>query len=133
MRIDELLATEDRPLFSFEFFPPKSPEGETNLQRALRELEPLGPDYVSSPTAPGGDHPRDHDRDRLAPQADFGIEAMAHFTCVNATREELRATLDACATRASRTSSRCAATRPRARSAGRRPTAAWSTRASSSS
>ena len=94
MRIDELLASQDRPLFSFEFFPPKTPEGETNLQRALRELEPLAPDYVSVTYGAGGTT-RETTIDIVASlKDDFGIEAMAHFTCVNATREELRATLD---------------------------------------
>jgi len=94
MRIDELLAAQDRPLFSFEFFPPKSPEGEKNLQRALRELEPLAPDYVSVTYGAGGTTRETTIEIVASLKADFGIEAMAHFTCVNATREELRATLD---------------------------------------
>ncbi len=94
MRIDELLAKEERPLFSFEFFPPKTPEGETNLKRALRELEPLAPDYVSVTYGAGGTT-RETTIDIVASlKEDFGIEAMAHFTCVNATTEELRRTLD---------------------------------------
>jgi methylenetetrahydrofolate reductase (NADPH) len=94
MRIDELLAAQDRPLFSFEFFPPKTPEGEANLQRALGELEPLAPDYVSVTYGAGGTTRETTIEIVTSLKADFGIEAMAHFTCVNATREELRATLD---------------------------------------
>jgi len=41
MRIDEIIATRAEPVFSFEFFPPKTEEGERNLQTALRELGPL--------------------------------------------------------------------------------------------
>jgi methylenetetrahydrofolate reductase (NADPH) len=94
MRIDELLASQDRPLFSFEFFPPKTPDGETNLQRALQELEPLAPDYVSVTYGAGGTT-RETTIDIVANLKDHhGIEAMAHFTCVNATRDELRVTLD---------------------------------------
>ena len=94
VRIDDLLAAQDRPLFSFEFFPPKTPEGETNLQRALRELEPLAPDYVSVTYGAGGTT-RETTIDIVASlKEEFGIEAMAHFTCVNATRDELRGTLD---------------------------------------
>jgi methylenetetrahydrofolate reductase (NADPH) len=94
MRIDTLLADSDEPLFSFEFFPPKSPEGEQNLQRALRELEPLRPDYVSVTYGAGGTT-RETTIDIVTTlKEEFGIEAMAHFTCVNATREELRQTLD---------------------------------------
>ncbi len=94
MRIDELLAAQDRPLFSFEFFPPKTPEGEANLQRALGELEPLAPDYVSVTYGAGGTTRETTIEIVTSLKTDFGIEAMAHFTCVNATREELRATLD---------------------------------------
>ena len=65
---------------------------------------------------------------------EYGLEAMAHFTCVGATVAELRATLDEMHGAGHRQRAR-AARRPagRARSSGRRPRAASSTRASSSS
>ncbi len=94
MRIDEIIETTDGPVFSFEFFPPKTPAGEVNLQHALGELEPLAPDYVSVTYGAGGTT-RETTIDIVTSlKADFGIEAMAHFTCVNATRDELRVTLD---------------------------------------
>ena len=93
MRIDELLATQDRPLFSFEFFPPKTPEGEKNLQHALGELEALAPDYVSVTYGAGGSTRETTIEIVTSLKAEFGFEAMAHFTCVNATRDELRETL----------------------------------------
>ncbi|HEX8086315.1 MAG TPA: methylenetetrahydrofolate reductase [NAD(P)H] [Solirubrobacteraceae bacterium] len=94
MRIDELLGTSDEPVFSFEFFPPKTPEGERNLYAALEELRRLEPAFVSVTYGAGGSRrsktieivKRIHD--------EYGLEAMAHFTCVGATVEELRATLD---------------------------------------
>ena len=94
MRIDEILAGSGDPLFSFEFFPPKTREGEANLQQALRELGPLEPDYVSVTYGAGGTT-RERTIDIVKGlKADYGIEAMAHFTCVNATTDELRVTLD---------------------------------------
>src|SRR5881227_389470 len=54
MRIDEILSRGDEPVFSFEFFPPKTPEGEKNLYRALTELKPLEPAYVSVTYGAGG-------------------------------------------------------------------------------
>ena len=94
MRIDELLAHNGRPVFSFEFFPPKTPEGEENLDRALRELRPLQPDYVSVTYGAGGST-REKTIDLVSRiKDDFGLEAMAHLTCVNATTDELRRTLD---------------------------------------
>jgi methylenetetrahydrofolate reductase (NADPH) len=46
MRIDEILAA-DGPVFSFEFFPPKTDVGERNLYTALAELRTLEPSFVS--------------------------------------------------------------------------------------
>ena len=93
-RIDEIIAGKGAPVFSFEFFPPKSDEGEANLRRALRELSPLAPDFVSVTYGAGGTT-RDRTVDIVASlRQEFGLEAMAHFTCVNATVDDLRATLD---------------------------------------
>ncbi|HTA12100.1 MAG TPA: methylenetetrahydrofolate reductase [NAD(P)H] [Solirubrobacteraceae bacterium] len=93
MRIDDILAG-DGPAFSFEFFPPKTPEGERNLYAALAELKTLEPSFVSVTYGAGGSTREKtieivkHIRD------DYGLEAMAHFTCVGATVEQLRGTLD---------------------------------------
>ena len=45
--IADLLAAGDRPLFSFEFFPPKDEIQQRQLWQTVRELESLGPDFVS--------------------------------------------------------------------------------------
>jgi methylenetetrahydrofolate reductase (NADPH) len=92
-RIDQIL--EDAyPCFSFEFFPPKTEDGEKNLRTALGELQEDKPSFVSVTYGAGGST-----RDRTIQivkwiKQDLGIEAMAHFTCVGATVEELRSTLD---------------------------------------
>ncbi len=94
MRIDELLDGADRPLFSFEFFPPKTEAGERNLLEALGALRPLAPDYVSVTYGAGGST-REKTIDIVTRiKSEFGMEAMAHLTCVNATTQELRRTLD---------------------------------------
>jgi methylenetetrahydrofolate reductase (NADPH) len=94
VRIDQLLAHNGRPVFSFEFFPPKTDEGELNLERALHELQPLDPDYVSVTYGAGGST-REKTIDLVSRiKGDFGLEAMAHLTCVNHTTDELRRTLD---------------------------------------
>jgi methylenetetrahydrofolate reductase (NADPH) len=93
MRIDELLGRSE-PIFSFEFFPPKTPEGEENLYRALHELRPLGPDYVSVTYGAGGSTRGKTVEIVTRIKEEFGLEAMAHFTCVGATVGELRETLD---------------------------------------
>jgi methylenetetrahydrofolate reductase (NADPH) len=93
MRIDTLFAR-DEPVFSFEFFPPKTPEGEANLFGAVQELRALEPAYVSVTYGAGGST-RDKTLDIVTRiRREYGLEAMAHFTCVGATVDELRATLD---------------------------------------
>src|SRR5206468_6671039 len=94
MRIDELLATRPEPVFSFEFFPPKTEEGERNLYAALAELRALEPAFVSVTYGAGGST-RDKTLEIVRRIRDeHELEAMAHFTCVGATVDELRGTLD---------------------------------------
>jgi methylenetetrahydrofolate reductase (NADPH) len=93
MRINELLDG-DEPTFSFEFFPPKTAAGEENFERALQELAPLEPSFVSVTYGAGGTT-RDKTVETVRHIKDHhGLEAMAHFTCVGATTEELRVTLE---------------------------------------
>src|SRR3712207_4783910 len=93
MRIDEMFETKSEPVFSFEFFPPKTPQGGENLLQAHAALGPMRPDYVSVTYGAGGST-RDKTLEVVSRlKSDFGLEAMAHFTCVNATVDDLRATL----------------------------------------
>jgi len=92
MRIDRLLDS-GTPTFSFEFFPPKTEQGERNLEAALAELRALEPSFVSVTYGAGGST-----RERTIEfvrrlKGEYGLEAMAHLTCVGATVEELRAVL----------------------------------------
>jgi methylenetetrahydrofolate reductase (NADPH) len=93
MRIDEILAPET-PVFSFEFFPPKTTAGEQNLYKALNELRPLDPAFVSVTYGAGGSSREKTIEIVKRIKEDFGLEAMAHFTCVGATVAELRSTLE---------------------------------------
>jgi methylenetetrahydrofolate reductase (NADPH) len=94
VRIDEILSSGDDPVFSFEFFPPKTPEGEANLYAAIEQLRPLDPAYVSVTYGAGGST-RGKTLEIVSRIRDeYGLEAMAHFTCVGATVEQLRETLD---------------------------------------
>jgi methylenetetrahydrofolate reductase (NADPH) len=93
MRISERLAHK-RPVFSFEFFPPKTEKGERTLLRSLELLAPLRPDFVSVTYGAGGST-----RERTIEivsriKREFGIEAMAHLTCVGSTQEELAEVID---------------------------------------
>ena len=93
MRIDELLAQHNRPVFSFEFFPPKTEDGLRNLFDAVGELRSLRPDYVSVTYGAGGStaHKTIEIVSRI--KEEYGLEAMPHFTCVGSTVDQLRETL----------------------------------------
>jgi methylenetetrahydrofolate reductase (NADPH) len=92
MRIDELLATQ-RPVFSVEFFPPKTPTGYELLFETVEALKPLEPDYVSVTYGAGGTTREGTVEIAERLKAD-GIEVMAHLSCVGETRDGLRALLD---------------------------------------
>jgi methylenetetrahydrofolate reductase (NADPH) len=94
VRIDEILASADEPVFSFEFFPPKTDDGWTNLRATLQELRAFEPDFASVTYGAGGStRARTVEVTKWLKQ-DLGIEAMAHLSCVGATREELNEMLD---------------------------------------
>lgn len=84
-----------RPAFSFEFFPPKTDEGDRNLfERTLPALLRLKPDYCSVTYGAGGST-----RDKTLGiveriQKEHQLTAMAHLTCVNSTREMLTAVVE---------------------------------------
>jgi methylenetetrahydrofolate reductase (NADPH) len=92
MRIPQLYAAR-RPVFSFEFFPPKTDGGYRALFRTIEELKLLEPGFVSVTS-----HARGENRSKTAElviriQNELGITAMAHMTCTGQTPEELGATL----------------------------------------
>jgi methylenetetrahydrofolate reductase (NADPH) len=84
------LIREAAPTFSFEFFPPKTPEGERLLWRAIRELESLRPSFVSITYGAGGTT-RDTTvavTERVATETT--LLPMAHLTAVDHSVAELR-------------------------------------------
>jgi methylenetetrahydrofolate reductase (NADPH) len=96
MRIDERIAAGGEPCFSFEFFPPKTSDGEANLKAALSELSRLEPAFVSVTYGAAGTQAQREKTIEIVTgiKAEYGLEAMAHFTCVGSTVQELRTMLD---------------------------------------
>jgi methylenetetrahydrofolate reductase (NADPH) len=88
MRINELLA-QKRPVFSIEFFPPKTPEGVTQLFETVQALKPLEPDYVSVTYGAGGATRDGTVEISTQIKQEHGLEVMAHLSCVGETREGL--------------------------------------------
>jgi 5,10-methylenetetrahydrofolate reductase len=93
LSMGDLLAREDRS-FSFEFFPPKDEAGEEQLWRAITELEPYGPTFVSVTYGAGG---TTRDRtvaitERIARET--SMLPVAHLTCVGHTTAEITAIID---------------------------------------
>jgi methylenetetrahydrofolate reductase (NADPH) len=84
-----------KPAISFEFFPPKTPEGDRALfEKTLPALARLEPDFCSVTYGAGGST-----RDKTLGiveriQREFRLTTLAHLTCVGSTREEIGALLD---------------------------------------
>ena len=92
MNVSELIAA-SRPCFSFEFFPPRDDAGVEQLLETMRTLRTLDPAFVSVTFGAGGST-RARTADLVVRlREEVGIEAMAHFSCVGSTREELREAL----------------------------------------
>ena len=84
-----------QPVVSVEFFPPKTDEGDRNLlEKTIPALKEVKPDFCSVTYGAGGTT-RDKTLmivDRI--QRQHGLTALAHLTCVNHTRDEVRALLE---------------------------------------
>ena len=93
MQVTELLESR-RPVFSFEFFPPKSDEGRRTLESTLEVLKGDSPDYVSMTYGAGGSTRNATVELTRWIKHDLGIEAMAHLSCVGEPKERLAEILD---------------------------------------
>src|SRR2546427_3166311 len=83
-----------RPVFSFEFFPPKTAEDTEALYQTVRELARLNPSFVSVTYGAGGSTRQMTVELVGRIKNEIGIEAMAHLTCVGHTADEIAGVLD---------------------------------------
>ncbi len=80
--------------FSFEFFPPNTPEGEVKLGQVTRELAALGPEYFSVTYGAGG-ATREKTLATVRRIHEAGLRVAPHLSCVGATKESLHELLSA--------------------------------------
>lgn len=93
MRIPELYASQ-RPVFSFEFFPPKTDAGYPSLFRTIADLAALEPGFVSVTCGAAGSTRRKTADLVNRIQREIGLTAMAHVTCTALRAEELAESLE---------------------------------------
>ena len=77
-----------KPCFSFEFFPPKTSEGEKQLWDTLEDLRALDPGFVSVTYGAGGST-REKTLSTVADIASQGFDAAPHLSCVGSTRKNI--------------------------------------------
>jgi methylenetetrahydrofolate reductase (NADPH) len=87
--------THTSPVYSFEFFPPKTPDGITKLAATSKKLAALEPRFFSVTFGAGGST-RDHTFETVTDlQKNTGIETAPHLSCISSTRENIREALAA--------------------------------------
>ncbi len=93
MKIAELYKRSQRTI-SFEFFPPKTQEGEVKLFEIIEQLKGLDPAFVSVTYGAMGTTRDNTIRIVTRIKNEIGLEAAAHLTCVGHTRDEIEKVLE---------------------------------------
>ena len=93
MRIDAILERPE-PCFSVEFFPPKTEEGREALFETVEVLRELEPAFFSVTYGAGGATREGTLETTQAIRDKYGVEAMAHLSCVGESEQRLRDILD---------------------------------------
>jgi methylenetetrahydrofolate reductase (NADPH) len=97
VRVTEILRfarERGEPIFSFEFFPPKTAEGEGQLLRTVEALRPLAPAFVSVTYGAGGSTRQKTVQLVTRLKREVEVEAVAHVTCAGSSRDEIAEVLD---------------------------------------
>ena len=94
MKINELFNTKEL-VFSFEIFPPKVTSPISTVYNTLEELKDLKPDFISVTYGAGGSltDNRTTELSSLVKEK-YGVESVAHLTCISSTKEEIDINLD---------------------------------------
>ncbi len=93
MKIRDILAQE-KPVLSFEVFPPKRDDAYEVVEKAASEIAKLSPSFMSVTYGAGGGTSK-HTVDIAASLAKhYGVTSMAHLSCVSSTREHVRSMVE---------------------------------------
>lgn len=93
MHISDIFA-QHATTFSFEFFPPKNPEAADALFSAIKELEPIAPQFVSVTYGAGGSTREATNNLVVRLKSETSLDPVPHLTCVCHTEEEIAAILE---------------------------------------
>jgi methylenetetrahydrofolate reductase (NADPH) len=80
--------------FSFELFPPRTPEALAKLPSVIKQLAALRPDYFSVTHGAGGSNQDGTYETILTVVEHSGVEAAPHLTCIGSTKERVAAQLE---------------------------------------
>lgn len=89
MKISELLK-KDKPMLSFEVFPPKTETAFESVKSATEEIAKLRPSFMSVTYGAGGGTSRYTLEIAKNIKERYGVPSIAHLTCVSSTRETVR-------------------------------------------
>lgn len=95
MKLTEII-NRDKPNLSFEVFPPKTEDTFESIRSATEEIAALHPGYMSVTYGAGGSGKRSAYSVAVAANIKdkFGVEPLAHLTCISSTREQVHSVLD---------------------------------------
>lgn len=95
MKISQLFKSSKKTVFSFEVFPPKKDSPIESVYSKLEEICSLKPDFISVTYGAGGTVGHSRTAEIASKiKNDFGVESVAHLTCVNSTKSDIDANLD---------------------------------------
>ena len=90
MKIKEILAQE-KPVLSFEVFPPKQEDAYEAVEHAVTEIAKLSPSFMSVTYGAGGGTSRYTAKIASGLLKNYGVTALAHLSCVTSTKDQVRA------------------------------------------
>lgn len=92
MKISDIFAT-GKPTLSFEVFPPKTSDKYEVVEKAVREIAALKPDFMSVTYGAGGGTSAYTASIAADIKNKYGVNSLAHLTCVSSDREMVKSQL----------------------------------------